>query len=247
MGGYSSFNFGFSYESEQGHLVRQHKHECYEIVYYAACAGTTEIDGKSYGFSPGAAAVIPPGAVHSERHSQGGKLMYIGFNTEFTDLPETGVFYFAGDLIPKLMTDILNELRLQKQNYREMICAKLTELCIIMTRGGANQNSRPRDISYVKNYIDENYNTKINFALMADLCGCSYSHLRHKFKELYGAAPQNYLVNIRLKNAYELLCEGDYNCTEVCYRCGFSNCSQFSKMFKRAFGVIPKDIKRGRR
>ena len=101
MGGFSSFNFGFSYESKQGHSVRRHEHECYEIVYYAACSGITEIDGKDYDFSPGAVAVISPKIIHSERHSAGGKLMYIGFDTQLPDMPENGVFYFGRDKIPE--------------------------------------------------------------------------------------------------------------------------------------------------
>lgn len=241
---HTRFNFGVSYEASDGHGVREHSHECSELVYYLSCCGATVIGGKSYDFSPGTLAVIRPHTPHSEQYEQGGRLIYIGLDAELHRIPESGIYHFADERIPTLMRETLEEVRRQRLDYELMVEAKLSQLCVILARHAADRPERARDISYVKNYIDENYNLKISFSLIAAQCGCSYSFLRHRFKQLYGIAPQNYLVRIRLKNAYRLLSEGVYNCTEVCYMCGFSNSAQFSKMFKREYGTAPGAVRK---
>ena len=67
-----------------------------------------------------------------------------------------------------------------------------------------------------------------------------------KTKELTGLSPNNYLQNIRLQRAAELLVEGDLNVTEVSYQVGFFNPSYFYKCFKEKYGVAPSKYgKRG--
>lgn len=240
----NKYNFGMTYIADDGRTVLEHKHECYELVLYETCSGITGIDGKKYEFAPGAVALIYPGTMHDEWHRSGGKLTYIGFDCDFEDLPHQGVMYTKGECVGQLMHGILAEVRLQKRNYDVMLAAMLSELMVELSRCVLQNEKTPRDISYVKNHIDENYGAKIDFTLAAASCGYSYSYLRHKFKALYGESPQNYLINVRLARARELLTEGSCNCTEACYRCGFSNCSQFTKMFKRRFGVLPKALQK---
>ena len=74
MGESSRFNFGVSYASKNGNNVREHRHECYEIVYYLSCSGYTEIDGGRYEFSPGTLAFLPPQTPHTEVCEHGGKV-----------------------------------------------------------------------------------------------------------------------------------------------------------------------------
>lgn len=60
-----------------------------------------------------------------------------------------------------------------------------------------------------------------------------------RVKELTGVSPNKYLLNRRMQTAAELLKEGRYNVSEVCYKVGFVNISYFSKKFKQHFGVLP--------
>lgn len=60
-----------------------------------------------------------------------------------------------------------------------------------------------------------------------------------KVKELTGVSPNKYLLNKRMQTAAELLEEGQYNVSEVCYKVGFANTSYFSNKFKQYYGVLP--------
>ncbi len=238
----NNYRFGYSHVQEDGYISATHKHECYEIIYYRSCSGVTEIGEKTYKFQKGTIALIYPNEFHSEVHVTGGKLSFIGFDTDFTDFPPQGVYTANDDKIYVLLKEILSEVKMQQRNYEMMLSAKISQILVELSRYSKDSGNTLKDISYIKNHIDENYSMKMNLNLLAGSCGYSYSALRHKFKALYGYSPQNYLVKVRLENAYELLQTGEFNCTEVCYRCGFSNSSQFTRMFKQKYGVSPKEI-----
>lgn len=234
--------YGSPLITEDGHISPIHKHAYYEIVYYGSCSGTVEIGNRSYKFHRDCIALIYPNVFHGEHHTHGGNLSFVGFDTDFPDMPPQGIFYAENEHIHRLIKEIYSEIKHQERNFDLMLSAKIAEILVYLSRCSDEKGSILKDISFVKNYIDENYNGKIDFNLLASLCGYSYSTLRHKFKLLYGDSPQNYLIKVRLENAYNLLKTGEFNCTEICYRCGFSNSSQFSKMFKQKYGVSPREI-----
>ena len=66
-------------------------------------------------------------------------------------------------------------------------------------------------------------------------------HLHRKMKELTGQTPHDFIRNIRLKKAATLLSSGDMNVSEVMYACGFSNAASFSTVFKKLYGVSPRE------
>lgn len=88
---------------------------------------------------------------------------------------------------------------------------------------------------------DENFDVN----QMAEKMCMSKSSLYRKIKSLSGLSPIEFIRNIRLKRAYQLLSEGELNVTEVAYRCGFSTPRYFSTCFKAEFGTTPTDFKKG--
>lgn len=66
--------------------------------------------------------------------------------------------------------------------------------------------------------------------------------LQRKLKALTGSTPNDYIRLIRLKKAAELLSQGSYRVSEVCYLVGFNSPSYFTKCFVNQFGVKPKNF-----
>ena len=60
-------------------------------------------------------------------------------------------------------------------------------------------------------------------------------------KELTGQTPHEFIRRIRLKQAAKLISSGDINVTEVMYACGFSNAASFSTIFKKYYGMSPRE------
>lgn len=77
---------------------------------------------------------------------------------------------------------------------------------------------------------------------VADALYMSRSSFYRKIRGLSDLTPNDYLRLERLKKAAELLQEGKYPVSEICYLAGFNTPSYFTKCFFKQFGVLPKDF-----
>ena len=87
-------------------------------------------------------------------------------------------------------------------------------------------------------------NAELSVDQIASEVGISRVHLHRKMKELTGQTPYEFIRNIRLKQAAHLLANHGMNVTEVMYACGFNNSASFSTIFKRFYGLSPRDYMR---
>lgn len=78
--------------------------------------------------------------------------------------------------------------------------------------------------------------------LLAKELGMSYSSLYARIKSLTGQTPQNFLITYRMNTAMQLLKSGNYTVSEVCYKVGASSLANFSRSFKRQFGIPPSEV-----
>ena len=84
-------------------------------------------------------------------------------------------------------------------------------------------------------------NTDFSVEMLVKEMGISRSNLYLKFKELTGLSSSEFIRNIRLKRAVQLLEKSDMSVKEIMYMTGFNTASYFSKCFKKQFGVIPSE------
>ena len=84
-------------------------------------------------------------------------------------------------------------------------------------------------------------NSDLSVDMIAQEVGISRVHLHRKMKELTNQTPHDFIRNLRLKQAANLLSSQHHNVTEVMYACGFSNTASFSTMFRKFYGMSPRD------
>ena len=66
----------------------------------------------------------------------------------------------------------------------------------------------------------------------------SYRHFRRLFQQHTGLPPNQFLLNLRINRAKQLL-EESLTIEEVAYRCGFADPYYFSRLFKQKTGITP--------
>lgn len=76
----------------------------------------------------------------------------------------------------------------------------------------------------------------------ASALALSQSLLYKKIKALTNLSVVEFIREIRLNYAMELLRSGEYNVTEVSEKCGFNTPAYFSKVFKEHFGRTPSEV-----
>ena len=101
-------------------------------------------------------------------------------------------------------------------------------------------------MSNVKRHIEENMdNPDFTVDVLCSLLNMSRTSFYSKLKALTGQAPADFVRNIRLKHAAELLKEGKYSVTEVAERTGFCDGKYFREVFKKYFNVSPSQYAKG--
>lgn len=80
-----------------------------------------------------------------------------------------------------------------------------------------------------------------NVEALADQVGLSRVQLHRRIKDITGITVGEFIRNLRLKQAAELLAKGDVTVSQVTYALGMSNPTHFTAAFKRYFGVTPTE------
>jgi signal transduction histidine kinase/ligand-binding sensor domain-containing protein/DNA-binding response OmpR family regulator len=92
----------------------------------------------------------------------------------------------------------------------------------------------------IMHIINDNINNlELNVGMLATEVGLSRSQLHRKLKELTGIPAGDFIRNIRLKQAAELLKGRKMNVSQVAYTVGFANQTHFSTTFKKFYGISP--------
>lgn len=223
-------------------LIAAHSHSCFELVYYNAI-GECNFETKSLSFLPNTFAIIPPTMEHSELHRMDGYTFFIGFHTNKILNSEPLLFSDNNLYVQGIIQQIYHEASRKNYGYTEMITMLFNQLFIYIDRKSrTNSLSHSKDISYIFNYICENFGQKIEIDELVQLTNYSGGHVRKLFKEKYGLSPKNFLIDFRLRKSYELISNSTMTCTEISSYCGFVDSAQFSKLFKKKYGISPKKL-----
>ena len=93
---------------------------------------------------------------------------------------------------------------------------------------------------YVENNLD---NADISVETMAEQLGMSRVHLYKKLTAITDMTPSEFIRQIRLRHAEQLLSKSQLTVAEVAYKVGFNNPRYLSKYFKEMYGVMPSEYK----
>ncbi|MDB4292935.1 response regulator [Maribacter sp.] len=97
----------------------------------------------------------------------------------------------------------------------------------------------------VLNYINENMDdANLNVEHLAEELFLSRSQLYRKIKALTGQTANEFLKNIRLEKAKEMISTTNDSMGEISFKVGFSSPSYFTSCFKTHFGILPTEVKR---
>jgi len=92
--------------------------------------------------------------------------------------------------------------------------------------------------------MDEMLTENLPLKHIARLAHLSPFHFHRAFCAVFGETPHAYRTRRRLERASRLLKETDFPVTDVCLETGFESVGSFSTLFRRRYGVSPKEFRR---
>lgn len=136
----------------------------------------------------------------------------------------------------------------KKPGYRDKALSELYQIIHTMKKHYFTDYLPKEKYNVIKpamEYIHENYHSKrIKVEYLAEMCKITPEYFRDIFKRLYGTSPLDYIQNLQINHAKQLMDSGAYTISEIAEMLGFDELSQFSRKFKKVAGISPKDFKK---
>ncbi|MBP8988670.1 MAG: helix-turn-helix domain-containing protein [Clostridia bacterium] len=100
------------------------------------------------------------------------------------------------------------------------------------------------DIKAVLQYIYDHYTRPISLDQLARIAAVNKTKLINVFKDIIGTTPIQYINQLRLRKARELLINTDINIGEIARLSGFQNIHYFSRYFQSKENCSPRDFRK---
>lgn len=224
----------------------RHQHDSWEMYYCTKGSDRFVFDDLELLYREGDVIVIPPDTPHVHVNENGAACIYLHISDA------TLAFRY-----PVLLRDDDNQSLLHlfsdthylfnsDAEYRAALLPAYGQL--IAQHVSSRRASSPRNLlveeiaqNIVQNYANPNYELD-ELLKSAPYC---YDYLSRLFRQEMHTTPHKYLLSLRLQAAADILRVGTgSSITEVARMCGYSDPLYFSRMFKKKYGVSPREYAR---
>ncbi len=103
-------------------------------------------------------------------------------------------------------------------------------------RNGSSDAVTDKAAAYIRAHFRD---PELNRNEIARASGCCISLLSHRFREKMNCTLRNYITNLRLERARQMLSVTDRQISEIAQECGYSLPYHFSGEFRRKYGSAP--------
>ena len=151
----------------------------------------------------------------------------------------------AGAVFP-VINEMYTEYTEKPNGYEKINEANLIRLLVSIFRlqmsGGENGGGAYRHAiaESAMRYMKDYYNEKITCEMLASRAYLSTGYFHRIFKSVTGEAPIEYLQDIRLQKAAEMLSSSSATVKQTAAAVGYSDMKHFYKIFGQKYGTTPK-------
>jgi len=226
----------------------------YQIVYITHGKGVfwSDKSGTSR-IRPGSVFLLFPGIRHHYRpnNNTGWNEQWIGFSGNQSEQLMQDFFSPERPVINVGLNADLHNLFItactlaknESFGFRPIIAAKTMEIMArvhALSRGEmVHRPASERLIRETCTLLTDQFPTKFDFNIHALNNGMSYSSFRRLFKQFTGLAPNQYLLDLKIGKARNLLINTSLQIKQISDACGFENHFYFSRIFKRRTNLSP--------
>lgn len=147
-----------------------------------------------------------------------------------------------------LCAEILREYSEAQEGFKSAVIARVLLLVVHLSRCYTLEQdvfaSNSDRISYVGAYIENHFTADLSIDFLAEKADMSTRSFSRAFRQQYQSAPLDYILQLRINRAENLLKHSEKTITEIAYACGFQDSSYFSRMFRKRTGMAPAEYRK---
>ena len=239
----------FVYETECLALTQPFVHPIYVLHIVTEGNAVLRIEGQQYQLKRGDIFFAFPAVLHYLDASDDFKYIYISFMGSGAALllsrcgvtPQKPIYPDFSFLCPMFESSIR---RITPTNANMLTEGVLYYTLSFLDKGEGESDSRKNGDSLfemIVNYVDHHYrDSDMSLGNLADTFSYTEKYLSSLFKKNMQIGFVNYLNNLRIQYANELIATGALSMAEIAEACGYSDYSYFAKVFKKNTGSTPK-------
>ncbi|MBQ4151248.1 MAG: helix-turn-helix transcriptional regulator [Clostridia bacterium] len=203
-------------------------------------------NGKEYISDKKHALLLPQGATYTQSCVEEGEFLLIQYKAlegtapnEFLSIEINDVENYIGEF------QKLEKLWLIKPPNGHL--SALRTIYEVLNRLYKNELALERDKNYdiirpAVRFLEDNFtDTSLSNEILAEKAAVSEVYFRRVFKSQYGTSPKQYIQNLRIRTAENLLRNEYLSITSIAEMSGFSSVYHFSRTFKKATGYTPSE------
>jgi AraC-like DNA-binding protein len=143
--------------------------------------------------------------------------------------------------VPMYITRIIECYKPRHKNSDLIAAMHIIQLLteIVLNAESAANYEHANYVQDVAQYIDENYDQDLSLEVLAEKFNVTKSYLPRQFKAQMGLTPTEYLTQVRIQAAKEILRKSNTPIHEVAKMVGVDNISYFIKLFKKYEQLTP--------
>ena len=223
------------------------------VEYVAEGEGDLCLDGQAWPLVPGTAFSYGPRVAHEIRASAGSPM--VKYFVDFAGGKGLSLLTQAS-LAPGSVIQVSDPIRIVqafeqlvdegvgKSRFATPLCAALLECLLLRFAGAAipygSQSSRAfRTYQACRRTVEECYLQLHSAREIAQGCGVDHAYLCRLFKRFDHLSPYQYLLQLKMNRAAEMLQDPGQRIKDVAHALDFTDPYHFSRVFKRVHGVSP--------
>lgn len=233
----------------------------YQLLFISKGGGVFESEyAGSVEITEGTCLFLHSGVWHRYKPNpdSGWEEYWIGFNGTFAN-ELMNKDYFKVDLpfikvglnteLLQLFHKLIETVQAGAHGYQQIIAGITMQILgliySISLYKGEEKTPVAKLIEKAKFILQESLEKPVDLERMARELPMGYSTFRKEFKRVTGEPPNQFLLNLRLNRARQLLESTNMNINEIACQTGFDSVYYFSKLFKKKNGKSPKYYRSG--
>ena len=250
-----------------------HWHNATELVYVLENSYIVNVCNVAHKLNKGDILIISPGDLHSfSTLVNGGKIVFLQFTTSslcsfesigcvipfssFTQKISASDDKVLHQEIESSILSIIDEHEKKDFAYTLKITSRIYDILVALSRTaiknidiGISQKAQSKvsgleKINKVFQYLEENYQNNISLSDVSKAVGFSEFYFSRLFKNTMGKNFHEYLMDLRIRKAENLLVYSNMPIAEIAYSVGFNSIATFNRAFKTIKGFPPSTYKK---